>query len=219
MPSKKTRAVRAPRRRREPEEARREILEAAERVISKKGPDAVGLKEVAREAGVSHGLVTHYFGTYKSLVSAVLLRRIQKAREEALRVVLSPDFTPDATSLLHLLFGMVRDPGHARIVMWALLSHESSADILPFEEQGVVPLIDALTERRQQLFKHETKEEARRQEEQLFLIALAAAYGFAVGKGAFLKSLGRKVTPDEEAQFERTLVGLFNAHLRQKGGE
>ena len=57
------RAAAAPRRRRPPELARQEIVDAAERVFAASQPDQVGLKEVAREAGVSHALITHYFGT------------------------------------------------------------------------------------------------------------------------------------------------------------
>ena len=67
-------AFRRPRRRRAPEVARQELLAAAERVFGRAQPDEVGLKEVAREAGVSHALVTHYFGTYAGLIEAALER-------------------------------------------------------------------------------------------------------------------------------------------------
>src|SRR5438128_2211734 len=56
------------------------ILDAADRVFERFMPDEVGLKEVAREAGVSHGLLTHYFGTYDALVEAALERRVERAR-------------------------------------------------------------------------------------------------------------------------------------------
>src|SRR6185312_12580404 len=49
------------RRRRAPETARQEILDAAERVFARLHPDEAGLKVVGREAGVSHALITHYF--------------------------------------------------------------------------------------------------------------------------------------------------------------
>ena len=58
--------------RRSPEEARTLILDAADAVFREHLPDAVGLKEVAKAAGVSHALVTHYFGTYANLVEAAL---------------------------------------------------------------------------------------------------------------------------------------------------
>src|SRR3979409_326613 len=69
-----------PRRRRSPELARQEILDAAQRVFAAAQPDQVGLKEVAREAGVSHALITHYFGTYAGLLEAALERRINAMR-------------------------------------------------------------------------------------------------------------------------------------------
>ncbi|WP_069772133.1 helix-turn-helix domain-containing protein [Streptomyces sp. LUP30] len=60
-----------PRRRRAPEQARQEILDAAAELIARHGPDGVGLRRVAEAVGISHGLVTHCFGTYSALVRAV----------------------------------------------------------------------------------------------------------------------------------------------------
>ena len=85
--------------RRSPDEARTLILDAADRVFAKKLPDAVGLKDVAREAGVSHALVTHYFGTYDGLVEATLERRFhQMMRHGALEEVrtMLPHWQPSA---------------------------------------------------------------------------------------------------------------------------
>src|SRR4051812_7769023 len=72
------------RRRRAPELARQEILDAAERVFGESQPDRVGLKEVAAEAGVSHALITHYFGTYAGLIEAAHERRLRALRETML---------------------------------------------------------------------------------------------------------------------------------------
>ncbi len=62
----------ATRTRRSPEEARAVILRAAESLLADRGPDGVGLKDVAVRAGVSHALVTHYFGTIDALIDAAL---------------------------------------------------------------------------------------------------------------------------------------------------
>src|SRR5689334_16797 len=70
------------RRRRSPEVARMELLDAAERMFAKHPPDEVGLKDIAREAGTSHALITHYFGTYGGLVEEVLQRRLLRLREQ-----------------------------------------------------------------------------------------------------------------------------------------
>ena len=69
--------------RRTPKAARALILEAASGVLADLGPDRAGLKEVAAAAGVSHALVTHYFGTFSALVEEVLevpLTHLQDAR-------------------------------------------------------------------------------------------------------------------------------------------
>src|SRR6185503_18656066 len=83
-PARRRAPMQEPRRRRSPEIARQEILDAAERVFTAFQPDQVGLKEVAREAGVSHALITHYFGTYAGLIEAALERRLRTLRETTL---------------------------------------------------------------------------------------------------------------------------------------
>ncbi|MFI6882422.1 helix-turn-helix domain-containing protein, partial [Streptosporangium canum] len=71
----------APRRRRSPAESRAELLAAAAELIIERGPDNVSLRQIAEAAGVAHGLVSHYFGTYGALVKEVL--RVENDRIEA----------------------------------------------------------------------------------------------------------------------------------------
>lgn len=53
-------------------EARREaLLEAAKRCLSKKGAGAFSLQNIADEAGVSVGLIGHYFGGIEEIKAAV----------------------------------------------------------------------------------------------------------------------------------------------------
>ena len=80
---RRVRPIRA-RRRRTPEVAREELLDAAERVFGEFQPDQVGLKDVAGEAGVSHALITHYFGSFAGLIEATLERRVRALREQLL---------------------------------------------------------------------------------------------------------------------------------------
>jgi AcrR family transcriptional regulator len=62
----------AKRRRRSPEDARREALAAARRILLEKGPDAVTLKAVGAEIGVSHANLIHHFGSAAGLQSALM---------------------------------------------------------------------------------------------------------------------------------------------------
>ncbi|HEX8645731.1 MAG TPA: TetR/AcrR family transcriptional regulator [Thermoleophilaceae bacterium] len=56
----------------EPDARRQAILDAARRVFLRSNPAAASTTEVAREAGVTRGLVHHYFGTKRALYLAVV---------------------------------------------------------------------------------------------------------------------------------------------------
>ncbi|HEY6034123.1 MAG TPA: helix-turn-helix domain-containing protein, partial [Kofleriaceae bacterium] len=99
------------RRRRSPELARQELLDAAERLFRDLPPDQVGLKDIGREADVSHALVTHYFGTYAGIVEAVFERRTRALRERVLDR-LAQGGIKDAEELIDMLFSAFDDPVH-----------------------------------------------------------------------------------------------------------
>jgi AcrR family transcriptional regulator len=188
--------------RRSPEEARELILTSAERVLSARGPDAVGLKEVADEAGVSHALVTHYFGTYDALVHAVLRRRMDLARAEAEALVLTAPPGPEL--LLQLFFSLLSDPLHVRLTTWALLS----ARRMPLlgQEPGVLlPLLELMSARRAQLYGKKAGNAADVALDTT--LALAAGYGFALGKDLFASAMGRE--PFTLEQFQRRLAAVL----------
>src|SRR5512146_84748 len=93
------------RRRRAPEVARQELLDAAERVFAAHHPDQVGLKDVAREAGVSHALITHYFGTYAGLIEAALERRVRALRLRIFERLREAGALSRPEELMDILFG------------------------------------------------------------------------------------------------------------------
>ncbi|MXP25359.1 TetR family transcriptional regulator [Altererythrobacter indicus] len=64
--------------RRTPEEARRVILDAAEKTMGKNGPAGLRLQDIAREAGVSHPTILHHFGSREGLVQALNVRAMDK---------------------------------------------------------------------------------------------------------------------------------------------
>src|SRR5258705_8472798 len=107
--------------RRAPEDARKLIVDAAERLFAGTHPEALGLKAVARAAGVSHALITHYFGTYAGLVEAVLERR-QVALREAIVARLRGSGAADPSALLSIVFDALGDPIQVRLWLWTLAS-------------------------------------------------------------------------------------------------
>jgi AcrR family transcriptional regulator len=86
----------------------------------------VGLKEVAREAGVSHALITHYFGTYAGLLEAAYERRLRALRETLLGRLRETGLSRPE-ELLDLLFRALRDPVHLRLMRWLLTSERPAA--------------------------------------------------------------------------------------------
>jgi AcrR family transcriptional regulator len=113
---------RAPRTRRTADDARREILDAAERLLAASGPAALRLQEVAAEVGISHPAVLHHFGSREELIRAVVDRAVG-ALESDLLALLSPAAgPPDPRALLDRVFETLAAHGHARLLAWLVLS-------------------------------------------------------------------------------------------------
>jgi AcrR family transcriptional regulator len=60
-------------------EGRTALLEAAIRVVSDRGLRGLTIRSVASEAGVTHGLVRHHFGSRDALIEATLVRSVELA--------------------------------------------------------------------------------------------------------------------------------------------
>lgn len=54
------------------EQTKAEILAAAQKLFAERGVLAVSVRDVAKAAGVTHGLVHHYFGTKEELAAKVI---------------------------------------------------------------------------------------------------------------------------------------------------
>src|SRR4051794_32138934 len=67
-----------------PDERREQILDAANTLFAGQGYDEVSIEDIARAAGITRGLVHHYFGGRKDVYVA-LLERLAAVREEELR--------------------------------------------------------------------------------------------------------------------------------------
>lgn len=115
----------AARRRRTAEEARTEILDAAERRLAAAGPAALRLQEIAADVGISHPAVLHHFGSREALVQAVVERAMQNLEQDLVRSFASASAsagTPDSAALLDRVFETLAERGHARLMAWLMLS-------------------------------------------------------------------------------------------------
>jgi TetR/AcrR family transcriptional regulator, repressor for neighboring sulfatase len=203
-------ASRAPRKRvrRNPEQARAHILDAAIRVLSRQGPDAVGLKEVAAEAGVSHALVTHYFKTYETLVDATVTEAMAHLRKRLIESMVNvPDPTPER--LLQLYLDSALEPWYGRMVSWALLTdHRMSAKAAA----AVMPdmkLLAGVTER--MLAARMDPPPTRAQVEALIVAVWSMAIGYIAGNTFFWRALGRAPGPRRDRDLREAVGAMTRA--------
>src|SRR5207302_7893203 len=83
----------AKRLRRSPEEARRLILDTAQALIARAGPEGLRLQEIAAAAGISHPLILHHFGSREGLVRALTQEAAAELRDTLIASMESPDYS------------------------------------------------------------------------------------------------------------------------------
>lgn len=215
-PEAKPKPKRKPRVRRSPEEARALIVAAAQRIIAARGPDAVGLKDVAREAGVSHALVSHYFGTYEGLVGAALESHARTRREQLMsRIGSAGDDGPYAW--IEHAFAGISDPSYGRLAAWAMLTGRlGESGYFPRRDQGLRQVTDVL----EAYLRSRHDSEATRDEiELVVLLVISSAFGYSMGGKHFWEALGREPTPERDAWFRRRLTDIALAIVQPKPRE
>lgn len=201
----------AARKRRSPELARQELLDAAARVFVEFQPDQVGLKEVAREAGVSHALITHYFGTYAGLIEAVLERRMRTVREDMLARLREAGAVERPAELLAALFRSLEDPLHVRLIRWLLASERpSAAHAFALRDHGLQLVSHQVASALEPTPRKRTIDKV----ELTLLTAVAAAYGYALGKHALVGALGRQLSSELDTAVQETLAEMVRGYLR-----
>lgn len=205
---KKERKERKKRVRRKPEEARAIILEAAKRVLAERGPDRAGLKDIAREAGVSHALVSHYFGTFDQLVEATLESHVLSVREGFLARIDDLSTTgPEA--ILEYYFEALGNPLYGRLAAWALLSGRlQAADFFPRRQKGMKVIADAIEER----FGADAPF-SRDDLELMIIVVTCAGFGYAIGKDVFWESMGHEATPQRDRWLREHLARLIRRQM------
>ncbi|WP_434391301.1 TetR/AcrR family transcriptional regulator [Melittangium boletus] len=202
-----------PRRRRTPAEAREAILRAAEPLLVARGPDGVGLQAVARAAGVSHALVTHYFGTYEALVREVLVRRTRLLTEALTRQAKGRDAPFTASQLLERVVSVFQDPGLGRLLAWALLT--GRAEHTPLGQPGALkPVADALALQVGRIAEAQgLPPPSRAAVEMTLLVGLCASQGYTLARPQLLSALGRSPGAEADAQFRVVLSAMLHGAL------
>jgi AcrR family transcriptional regulator len=114
------------------DERRRQLLEAGERVFTERAYDDVSMAEVARAAGISKGLLYHYFPSKRDLFVATL-----EAAAAELREITRPDPSlppgEQLVSAVDAYLGWIED--HADSYTKLLESQSGSDDVRSYMSQ------------------------------------------------------------------------------------
>ncbi len=198
------------RRRRTPEVARSELLDAAERVFAKASPDQVGLKEVARAAGTSHGLITHYFGTYDGLVAATLERRTTALRERIFAALQTPGILSRPDELVDMLFTAYEDPVHLRLMTYLIAGERiGTSHAFALANQGIAQVAGRITE----AVRPGATQPMRDTVAVSLMLAVAAAFGYAATRHALAGAIGKPVSAELDRQARHTLAEMVHSYI------
>ncbi len=137
------------RRRLNAEEARRRILEAAEKQLMKVGPQGLRLTDLARALGVSHPAILHHFGSREGLVAAVVRHAVGTLNEQLLAAFAGGKRGADREALMEMVAEVYGERGFARLLAWLMLSGRATPQ-RGAPEQPLRRLADAAHALRQQ---------------------------------------------------------------------
>ncbi len=113
-------------------DARRiEILRAASRAFAKKGFVAAKISDIAREAGLSHGLVYHYFENKDAVFGAILEEKLARMRSAMADDAALPGTSVDRmrASIERWLARTQEEPEMGLMIAQALLSDSLCSEV------------------------------------------------------------------------------------------
>jgi AcrR family transcriptional regulator len=200
--------------RRPAEEARREILDAAERRLVEEGPSALRLQDVAADIGSSHPAVLHHFGSREGLVQAVIDRAVHALQAdlvESISTTADAGHIPDGAELIERVYETLSERGHARLIAWLLLSGFEPIDTP--DARGAWAMISEATHALR-LAKGRGKKKPTL-EDTRFTIALSAlvVFSFSIAGSSTLRVAGFPDDPKTQKRFRQWFASLLARHL------
>jgi TetR/AcrR family transcriptional regulator, repressor for neighboring sulfatase len=197
------------RRRRSPEDARQLILDTAQKLVARDGPEGLRLQDIAAEAGISHPLILHHFGNRAGLVRALARRATAELRDRLIASASAPDNTIEAQ--IDRVFDAFRN-GLAQLLVWLVAQgdgDESGSTMILRE------VIDTLHARRAATAPAGAAVMREDVEWMTYLIT-AAALGDAIYGKALRRSAGLPDTEATDRRFRAWLAALIlGRHGRQ----
>lgn len=184
------------------EEARAQILEAAEKQLIRGGPDAVRVQVIARDLGLTDAAIHYHFKNREGLMKALLHQGGRKLKSD-----LAKGIAGDANALAGIsdatvrLDDLYRRQGYAQLALWLSLSGWKSRGHGMFE-----PYCTKL---------HEARPTDTDPDDTKMAVALlnVALMGSALFGKAFLASVGLPADEKTHDRFRKWLAALLEERL------
>jgi len=200
----------AKRLRRTPEEARRLILDTAQELIARNGPEGLRLQEIAAAAGISHPLILHHFGSREGLVRALVQEAVAELRDKLIAAMGSADSSLEQE--LDQVFDGYRG-GLAQRLAWLATIDPTGELVGPATIMR--DIADSLHERRAAAAPPGTAPDRADTEMLVHLIAVAA-FGDAIVGRRLWRSAALPATDDTDRRFRAWLAGLIRAYWTRR---
>jgi len=199
----------AKRLRRSPEEARRLILDTAQELIARNGPEGLRLQEIAAAAGISHPLILHHFGSREGLVRALVQQAVAELRDKLVTAMGSAEHSLEQE--LGQVFDAYRD-GLAQRLAWLATIDPTGEAVGPAIMRDIA---DTLHARRVAAAPPGAVPDRADTESLVHLIAVAA-FGDALVGARLWRNAGLPVTRDTEQRFRAWLAALIREHSARR---
>lgn len=196
--------------RRTAEEAKRVILDAAEKLMSNSGPGGLRLQDVAAEVGLTHPVILHHFGSREGLIRALNERILDDLRQRLLAIFASYDKTAADVldKLLDSVFAVFRG-GLGQRLAWL------GADAVPVDDPPAAifqRFVEGIHHHRFAVLPGD--EQAGREDSKMIVYLVAtAALGDAVFGTELLGTAPGRETERARQNFRAWLSRLLRTHL------
>ncbi|MEW4469058.1 TetR/AcrR family transcriptional regulator, partial [Parasphingorhabdus sp. JC815] len=116
------------RRRRSPETARDEILDAAENILLEQGPADLKFQEIATTAKIAKSTAHHHFGSLEEIHKALVNRVLERLTNDLTEALSYSDNSPEQNieQALQAVYAIIASERYAKILAWIVLSTKTT---------------------------------------------------------------------------------------------
>jgi AcrR family transcriptional regulator len=216
-----SRLAKPKRRRRTPESARREILDAAGKRLKEEGPDGLRLQAIAGDLEISHSSILHHFGSRDGLLDALSIDAFYLLERDLKRSVATPSEGDPATDLIEKIADILGEQGHARLLAWQLMGGRRLGEAGPTRSapgHGGGGLLDRLAHTLHKMRLEDAKAQSQPApplDETREIVAMAGCvlFGEALAGDFMLQSAALSTDRDARTRFRQRLARTVERSL------